>query len=191
MRIGTFDTIRNIIKFISALLVFALIAGLILYLARHTDNFTEEYSSIYLELNGKDISKSGEISIELNKEYSFEVKSQTLFSADYPLYTVKVVPNISEDTKFAYYVDYEPYIYNSSFDFTECFIKSYTANGFRLKAEKDLPEMMKDLYSEKTVSDVPSVVDSDYSYFTLVVSADKTEIKVNLHFSDTSSEVVS
>lgn len=173
------------IRFVLSVIAILAIVGCFVFIARYTNNFTGNFSTFYLESNGKMITcDTSKYSMEIDKEYRFEVGYTFNFlNKDEQLgYHVSIVPNITNNTDFDFTVDNLTKSYNEEKDLTKFFnIKTYD-KYFTIKPIIDLPEMMTILYSGKTVLGVPITKNTGKDYFIMVVSsADKTTV-INVAF---------
>ena len=174
-------------NFITFVLIAALGLGAFSFLSQFTNNFTSDFKTFYVQ-------KDGVLYTDNTDDFEILFREETKFTVGYSLdfankkqlgYHVKVVPNVSEATKFTFQAGENEYSYEKAPDLTSAFAIEKHDNYFTLKAEKEMDEMLSSVYLNEEVTNVPQVINSDIDYFTLVImSEDKsTEIRFDFHLS--------
>ena len=112
--------------------------------------------------------------LKTNTEYRFDCLYifSKLFKNQNKGFKVKIVPNVTEDTKFEFEVDDVIYSYAGVKDLTRAFnIRQYdTYFTLILSNDSTVYGILSSLYSGKTVT-LPENFDNSKAYYTLIVSS--------------------
>lgn len=169
---------------LSAIVIVLVVVLFVGFLSIFTNDFTTNIKTFYVK-NGSDtiMSDRENYDIIVGKEYKFEiVNNLDAITNGNSGYNVKVIPSGNVDASFDFNVDGAVYGFSYLESLSKGFeIKTYT-NYFSFTANKDLTEILQELYPNKTITGCPTAIDSGIPYFTLSVSsADNSEV-VNITF---------
>lgn len=170
-----------LVKAIVCVCAIAVLAGILGFVARYTNNFTSEFKTLYVKFGDKTIMEDTKgVYIEQNREHRFDVGYSLGFlnKDNNNDFRVRIVPN----TEFEYTVDGKTYLYSKIEDLTECFTVQLHDGYFTLTEEKDLPDMIQTLYVSKVVTGVPRALDSGKDYFLLEISNPDKSMKIRIAF---------
>ena len=170
-------------------IVIALVVMLSLgFLFVFTNNFTTPLKNFYVKCGNVLFTHEFEnFNLTLNKEYKFEIHN-TLESEDSG-YSILIKPNITSATTFTFKVDETETKFADVQSLSKGFSLVAYEDYFTLTANMDLPEILQLYYPDSTLTDVPSVVDSGFPCFTLVISSSDLQETINIHF-NLKSEVI-
>lgn len=162
-------------KTITYILIILLLVGAIAVFFKFTNGGTTGFKTFYVEANGKTY-LGGEKMPLPQGETRFETKY--LFSDNrsdkHKGYTLKVVPNITEDTKFYFSVDGDdiPYPFEYEKDLTKGFDIKMDETGFTVTNNNmTMESVLSKAYDGKAVKIADYGVDYTKVYFNLVVSS--------------------
>lgn len=174
---------NNISSILSSIVLVLLVVFVVGFLFVYTDNLKTPLKNFYVTCgHDKIISDRENFDIIMNKEYKFEITTNIDIDGTNNKYIVSVVPNETNKTAFAYEIDGAQCNYAELENLTKGFSIVANENYFSFKATKDLLEILQLYHPAKTISNVPTALDSDLPYFRLVVqSADQTET-ININF---------
>ena len=161
-------------KVIVFLLIALVLVGAIGIILKFTNNGTTAFKTFYVEVNGKICIDKTQISLPLGENMRFETKY--IFASNkaenHKGYSVKVVPNKTEKTKFDYTVDGNSYEFTSQTDFTAGFDIVKDETGFTLKNDGlTVEKVLQKMYSGQTVEFNYEALDMSNAYFNLIVSS--------------------
>lgn len=173
----------NFSAILSSLFILLLVVGVVGFLFIYTENFTTPLKNFSVRCGNDDfIGDRENFNIVLGKEYKFEIKTNINLSGTEKKYIVSVVPNETSTTAFAFNVDGTAKNYGEIESLGKGFSLVAYDDYFLFTAYKDLPEILNMYYPTSTLENVPSALNSDLSYFRLVVqSADNSET-ININF---------
>ena len=166
---------KTISEFLSVFLAFFLCIGAVAVIAQLRDKPLEKRKTFSVTYNGEDIfTKDGKIYFTYGEEYLFNVAYTYEFSTDNENtdYSVKIVPNVDEDTDFTFTVDGEEMQYSNVGDLTSGFTLDKQAEYFTLAIPESasLASILQAVYGEAV--EAPSAEDCPSPYlYTLVVSS--------------------
>lgn len=165
------------IFYIAVILVVLGVAGFILKL---TNGGTDKFKVFYLTDENDGVYGSTDTTkLPCNKETKFNVKYT--FS-DSKSYSVQVIPNVTDETDFAYTVDGENHRFSDIQNLNEAFNVKLYDNYFTIRMPEDMRQVMDVLYAEGKV-ELPDNIDLMKSpYFKLSVKSynEKDEVTVTL-----------
>lgn len=167
---------------LSSIFILLLVGVVVGFLFVRTDNFTAPLKTFYVTCGNDDIMQDRKnFDIIIGKEYKFKVNTNMDFGTE-KKYIVSVVPNETSSTAFTFYVDGESVLFADVKSIGKGFSLIAREDYFIFTAYKDLPEILSLYYGNKTLTEVPTTIDSDIPYYRLVVqSADLSET-ININF---------
>lgn len=170
---------------IVAIFIVLLLLGVVGFFAFFTNNFTSDFKTFYVKVRGETILNDKEhYEISVNEEYRFDIGyTFGFFNKDQKLgYHVKIVPNITDETKFDFTINGEKYGYEGETDLTQGFdVKQYD-DYFTITATKDLPDILQSMYPNKTLTDVPNAINSGQDYFMLLIYSEDETTRIAIKF---------
>ena len=167
---------------LSSFIILLLVVGVVGFLFIFTENFTTPLKNFYVTCGNDDfISDRENFDIVVGKEYKFEITTNIDLGTE-KKYIVSVVPNATSKTTFAFNVNGTQTMFADVENLAKGFIITASEDYFTFKATGDLIDILQIYYPSKTLTNVPTALDSDLPYFRLVIqSADKTET-ININF---------
>lgn len=152
---------------LSVLLVVAIVG----FVFTFTNGLNEDLKTFYVERNGKLI-------VAADSQTSFDTESENRFDCKYMsqpdednLFTVKVVPNVTDKTDFDYTVDGISYKWSETNDLTACFDIDKQKDYFIISfpADFSIETVLRSLYPDKEVI-IPDTLSFSEYYYTLQIS---------------------
>lgn len=169
---------------ISSILLLVLFVGMLTFLLKETNNLTTNPGALYVEVDGERISSNkDDQAISYGKEYRFDVGYALDIDSQKKEYTVFIVPNVTNDTSFDFKVNNDLYAYEGINDLNQGFNVQIYDDYFTIKATSDLPEIVKGIFPNATVSGVPNTINSEISYYKIIISSkDKSQsLEITFH----------
>lgn len=169
---------------ISSILLLVLFVGMLTFLLKETNNLTTNPGALYVEVDGERISSNkDDQAISYGKEYRFDVGYALDIDSQKKEYTVSIVPNVTNDTSFDFKVNNDLYAYEGINDLNQGFNVQVYDDYFTIKATSDLPEIVKGIFPNATVSGVPNTINSEISYYKIIISSkDKSQsLEITFH----------
>jgi len=169
---------------ISSILLLVLFVGMLTFLLKETNNLTTNPGALYVEVDGERISSNkDDQAISYGKEYRFDVGYALDIDSQKKEYTVSIVPNVTDDTSFDFKVNNDLYAYEGINDLNQGFNVQIYDDYFTIKATSDLPEIVKGIFPNATVSGVPNTINSEISYYKIIISSkDKSQsLEITFH----------
>ncbi len=168
---------------VQVVLLCLLLAGFVfvfVFASRYTNGFTGELVSFYLQTtDGERVSGEAERELTYGQRYLYHVIYTFGFATDENGYTVKVVPNVTDDTDFDFSAGEKYYSYGDVGELTNYFDIVREDTYFTIAANMELSDMLALVYGS-SVSGVPDTVDSGFAYYTLVVQSNAdASVKIN------------
>ena len=191
--------ISAILQVIFGVLVLALIGGIIAVFLRFTNGGTTDFATFYVEYNGKEILsdttiklKNGEKAVFVPR-YTAEVVSDWLgvkkadtAGTESKGFNVKIVPNITTETKFDYTVGESDNTYRfeklSEKDFSGAFGLNRDDTSFVLQVDNfSVSEFIATKYDGQKITPTEELDDTK-AYFNLIISSydEKSQIVLGL-----------
>lgn len=179
---------NTIAKIITSILILLLLVGSLGFIFRFTNGFQEDFKSFYLTHEGKNIvATNSEMCFLSGEEYRFDVNYVFEFldegeevSTDY---SVKIVPNVDEETDFTFTVNGEDVKYSSITDLTSGFNldKQEEYFTFSIPENASLASILQVFYGEAV--EAPNDEDFENLYlYTLVVSSYNERVTYYIDF---------
>ena len=166
---------------LSSLFILILVVGVVGFLFIRTDNFTAPLKNFYVICGNDDIMQDRDnFDIVIGKEYKFEI-TNTLGGADAG-YIVSITPNITNESTFAFKVDGTSTNYSDIESLAKGFSIVAYDDYFTLQATMDLKDILQLYYSNNTLTDIPTALNSDIPYFKLVISSKNLTETININF---------
>ena len=170
-------------KIATILSLVVIVVFLLGFLVFFTDNFDTDLKQFYVRCgNDVIVADRDNFSIKINEEYKFEVGSELEDLTGKTEYVVSVIPNITSSTVFTFKANDTPIDYEDISSLTKGFDINAYDGYFTFKATKDLQDILQMYYKGQTLTDVPTYIDSNLSYISLVVQSLKSEdfVRINL-----------
>lgn len=172
---------KDISSALSAVAMLLLVLFFIGFLFTFTDNLTTPLKDFYVRWSNDDIMNDREnFDIVKGKEYKFEVVNTLGNGKDG--YVVSVVPNKSAVASFTFRAGETDVNYQDIENLGKGFTLIPYDDYFTFTANKDLQEILQLYYPDKTVSGVPTALNSDIPYFRLVVKTSDSKQVININF---------
>ncbi len=168
---------------LSLIVVLLLVFGFVGLLVFFTDNFDTDLKRFYVRCgNDVIVADRDKFSIKMNEEYKFFVGSELEDLTGNTEYVVSVIPNITSSTIFTFKANDTAVNFEDVASLTKGFEINVYDEYFTFKATKDLKDILQMYYKGQTLTDVPTYIDSDLSYISLVVQSKKSEdfVRINL-----------
>ena len=155
--------------------------GLIAYF---TNDFTSDFKTFYIETNGTThLSDTADILLSPDAENRFDVKyTFSLLNEENNGYTVKIVPNISNDNDFDFTVDGEVYSFGAESDLTNCFDIVYYDDYFTINGDFRMQNILESLYPGSEVCVNAEDVNWSVDNFSLLVYSYNEEALISIGF---------
>lgn len=169
---------------ISSILLLVLFVGMLTFLLKETNNLTTSPGALYVEVDGERISSNkDDQAISYGKEYRFDVGYALDIDSQKKEYTVSIVPNVTDDTSFDFKVNNDLYAYEGINDLNQGFNVQVYDDYFTIRATTDLPEIIKGIFPNVTISGVPDTINSEISYYKIIISSkDKSQsLEITFH----------
>lgn len=177
------SNVRNISSAISAILILIVTLGVLGFIVIRTDSFTTPLKGFYVSYKKDNIIGDREnMDIVIGKEYKFDIHTSENVDGSANKYIVTIKPNDVSAARFTFEADGEQIEYSSLTSLAKGFSIVAYDDYFVFTANKDLPELLSLYYPTKTLSGVPSALDTNVPYFRITIeSADKAEA-INVNF---------
>lgn len=169
---------------ISSILLLVLFVGMLTFLLKETNNLTTNPGALYVEVDGERISSNkDDQAISYGKEYRFDVGYALDIDSQKKEYTVSIVPNVTNNTTFDFKVNNDLYAYEGINDLNKGFNVQVYDDYFTIRATTDLPEIIKGIFPNATISGVPDTINSEISYYKIIISSkDKSQsLEITFH----------
>lgn len=171
---------------LSSLLMIMLVVIVIGFLYYRTDGLTTGIKEFYVKNGGNTfISDYSNFGVVVGREYKFDiVNTKDNLTNNETNYKLSIVPNTDiEETNFTYQVDGVNYKFHDLGSITRLFTISTNNNYFILSTDTDLAGMFQNLYWGSTITGVPTTIDSNVSYYKLVISSVGENVAtININF---------
>ena len=174
----------NIATVISSILLLVLFVGMLTFLLKETNNLTTSPGALYVEVNGERISSNKDDQvIFFGEEYRFDVGYALDINTQKKEYTVIILPNVTDKTSFDFKVDNDLYAYEGINDLNQGFNVQIYDDYFTIKATNDLPEMIKGIFPNASITGVPDTINTEISYYKIIISSkDKSQsLEITFH----------
>ena len=163
------------------LIVLALV-GVIGFIAKFTSGFTSDFKTFYVTIDDKDImTEANHYAIGKSETMKVDIK-YTFNSSNSEVsgYSVKIVPNVSEDKNFEFMVDGEVHSFYDIEDLTDGFIIEKSETSFTITPKGELTDILRAVYPEGEVSDCSE--HNHYNMFSLVITSYNGASTVTVNF---------
>lgn len=163
------------------LIVLALV-GVIGFIAKFTSGFTSDFKTFYVTIDGKDVmTEANHYAIGKSETMKVDIK-YTFNSSNSEVsgYSVKIVPNVSEDKNFEFMVDGEVHSFYDIEDLTDGFIIEKSETSFTITPKGELTDILRAVYPEGEVSDCSE--HNHYNMFSLVITSYNGASTVTVNF---------
>ena len=174
----------TIVTVISTILLLVLFVGSLTFLLKETDNLTTNPGALYVEVDGQRItSNKDDQAIAYGTEYRFDVGYALDINSQKKEYTVTILPNVTDKTSFDFKVGNDLYAYEGVNDLNQGFNVKIYDDYFTIKATSDLPDMIKGIFPNATITGVPDTINTEISYYKMIISSkDKSQsITITFH----------
>jgi len=179
--------ISAISKVIAYVLLILAIVGITGFIAVFTNGFTSDFKTFYLRRDKvMYTADSGDYYLPAGEELRFDVgyAFDVMDNDDTPKgYTVKVIPNITDETKFTLVVDDEEVPLSEDTDLTSVFGITKYDEYFTLTLPTELT--VKDIYETAYEGKTVSISDTDIAeqcYFSIVATSYDGKASVRINF---------
>lgn len=173
----------KVISIIAGVMCVVLFVGALTVLFDETDNLTTSPGSIYVEVDGERISKNKEDHIIVyGNEYRFDVGYTLEKNTHKEKFFVDIVPNITEETSFDFIVGDDIFAYEGVTDLEDAFNLKVYDGYFTIHPTKDLSEAIQDIFPDKEISGVPGTINSNISYYKIIVSNENKTKRLEITF---------
>lgn len=173
--------VGKILSYVVVVLLLAAICGAIAYF---TNGFTSDFKTFYVESGGKTyLSNTTNYVLSQEEDNVFDVKyTFGMVNKDISGYTVKIVPNVSNDNDFDFTVDGATYSFGAESDLTKCFDIVYSDEYFAIKGDFTMQNILDKLYPGQTVEYDVADVNWEVDNFTLLVYSYNDEAVISIGF---------
>ncbi len=175
---------NGVIKVIVGIVLLMGIVAAIGCIAFFTNNFTEDFSTFYVEVNGEKVASSaGGYIVGCEENIVINVKDANPNKQDKG-YIVSVIPKAGIDFEFT--VDDETKSFADEKDFTNAFEITKDGNAVTLNAKGNLEYILKAQYPDKTIRYDLGAIDSEEDMFSLVIkNYDEATVTINFRVPNT------
>lgn len=175
---------NSIKKILSGILVVAVIAaliGLIIFIAKITNNFTDEAKSFYVSRDGIIYATIDEAAQVQGETLNYNV-TYTFGGGARKSYSVKVVPNATTQTDFTYMVNGESHRFvTEDLDLSGVFKIKLNTDYFSLTMPYGMKEVLQAVYPDGEIS-VPEEIDiTKQHYFKVIVTSYNAKSQTELY----------
>ena len=163
------------------LIVLALV-GVIGFIAKFTSGFTSDFKTFYVTIDDKDImTEANHYAIGKSETMKVDIK-YTFNSSNSEVsgYSVKIVPNVSEDKNFEFMADGEVHSFYDIEDLTDGFIVEKFDTSFTITPKGELTDILRAVYPEGEVSDCSEY--NHHNMFSLVITSYNGTSTVTVNF---------
>ena len=168
-----------IVSVISASLVLLLLVGIVGFVFKYTNGFTENFKTVYVECDGKMLSASNSEETLKPKAYRFDVKSAVDIKETKPVeYSVKITPSKSID--FEFIINGETHKWHDIEDISEAFnitLEPYYFT-FDLSGYADINSLFEVLYKNSNIT-LPKGLSERYLFTLEVTASEKIICRIN------------
>lgn len=174
----------KIIRIFIFILIIAIIGGGAYFLLIHTDNFSSDFSTFYVEYNRAHLPQTSDVIYEKGSVQRFDVKYTFDFiNKEQKGYSVKVVPNANAETA-EYVIDGKYYAFSGLKDITSAFDIELNDSYFTLSIPKDftIKTVLGKIYPDKTVEVDGDYTDSEEKFYTLIITSYDGAISYSVNF---------
>jgi len=176
---------KKVGKVITYILIVLLLIGIIGFVFKFTNGGTTDFKTFYLNRgNTLYTADSGNYSFNSGEELSFDVcyLSDILKSDEEAQgYSVKIIPNVTDETKFDYTVDGESYTFAEDLDLSSAFglEKDKTSFKFTIPAGATMSDILTTAHGKTAVAGNLDLCEK-YYFAVVVTSADeKNTVRLN------------
>lgn len=170
----------KIVTAIVYIAIILLVLGIVGFILKLTNGGTDEFKLFYLTNENGDVYGS----TDSEKVAS---KAETKFGVNYTFsdgkdFSVKILPNVTDETDFEYTVGGEPYKFSEIENLNAAFNVKLYDDYFTIEMPEDMSQVMKILYGDEVV-EIPDGIDiTRKPYFKMVVKSynEKQAITIRL-----------
>lgn len=169
-------------KIISYVLIVLALVGVIGFIAKFTSGFTSDFKTFYVTIDGKDVmAEANHYAIGKSETMTVDVK-YTFNSSNSEVsgYSVKIVPNVSEDKNFEFMVDGEVHSFYDIEDLSAGFIIEKSETSFTITPKGGLTDILRAVYPEGEVADCSEY--NHHNMFSLVITSYNGASTVTVNF---------
>lgn len=146
------------------------------------ENYKSPLKTFYITCeNEAFINDTENFNMVIGKEYKFKITTNISIKGNDNKCSVAIVPNNAENTNFTFTSDGTEIEFNTMESLTKGFVLSACDDGFTLIATMDLIEIIELYYPNTTISGCPTAIDSDISYFKMVISSVEQSKIININ----------
>jgi len=171
-------------KIVSVVIVLAVLIVAVGAIAFFTNGSTSDFKTFYVESNGKKILTDVEnFVLQPDSENRFDIKyTFGKVNKDVGGYSVKIVPNVTNDNDFDFAVDGEIYAFGAEPDLTNGFDITYEKDYFLISGNYSIKSVLERIYPEQTVSFNNSDINYEVDNFTLLIYSYNGEAVIKIGF---------
>ncbi len=169
------------LSYVAIVLVLAAVCGFVAYF---TSGFTSGFKSFYVECNGDTLLHDGQgyelapsEPLDVNVKYTFSALSENVSG-----YSVKVMPNVDEDTDFDFTVDDGIYSFGAETDLTKGFNIDYKDESFSIAPKGQMEKVLSSVYPDSVVAVDKTKIKYDKDLFKLVITSYNGEASLCVTF---------
>ena len=176
------DTAKKVLSAILVAVVIAALIGLIIFIAKITNNFTDEAKTFYVSRDGVIYATVDEATQVQGEKLNYNVTYTFGGSNARKGYSVKVVPNATTQTDFTYTVNGESHRFvTEDLDFSKAFKVELNTDYFSLTMPYGMKEALQTVYPDGEIT-VPEEVDiTKQHYFKLIVTSYNAKSQTELY----------
>ncbi len=173
--------IGKVIAYVCLLLVIAAVIGLIVHF---TNGFTSDFATFYVQVDNTMYSDVGVIELQNYEPVRFETKyTFKQGNEKHRGYNMQIVPNITDETNFDFFVDGQIHSFAGESDLSKAFCIERDEVGFEIVNKAlSMEKILQTMYAGKNVAFNDTFGMENKIYFNLVVSSynEKQEIVIGL-----------
>lgn len=175
---------NGVIKLIVGIVLLFGIVAAIGCIAFFTNNFTEDFSTFYVEVNGEKIASSaGGYIVGGEENFVVNVKDANPNKQDKG-YMVSVIPKAGVDFEFT--VDDETKLFADENDLTNAFEIIKDGNNLMLNPKGNLEYILQKQYPDKTIRYDANSINSEEDLFSLIIkNYDEATVTINFRIPNT------
>ncbi len=175
---------NGVIKLVVGIVLLFGIVAVIGCIAFFTNNFTEDFSTFYVEVNGEKIASSaGGYIVGGEENFVVNVKDANPNKQDKG-YMVSVIPKAGVDFEFT--VDDETKLFADENDLTNAFEIIKDGNNLMLNPKGNLEYILQKQYPDKTIRYDANSINSEEDLFSLIIkNYDEATVTINFRIPNT------
>ena len=178
---------KKVSKVIAYILLVLVLVGAIGAIVYFTNGLTSDFSTFYVRVGDTRYTDVGTVDLPLDEPVRFDVGYvfENADDGENRGYSVRIVPNVSDETDFDFTVDGQVYAFRGEDDFTEVFGIEQDETGFTVtNTGFTMQSLLQSLYADSTVVVPDDINVAETAYFNVVVSSynDRANVVIGLRF---------